>query len=241
MFWLISELQKTNVSLNKDFSHTALRRNANCFSLADDLIAKFSVHENVKQRLLIVDDGIPAEFIHSAQEYLQGFGQEAVVIRFLTNENTKNLELLLLILNEIEKFGVPRRGNPVLALGGGVLLDTVGLAVSMYRRGVPYIKIPTTLLSLVDTAVGIKTSVNHFERRNRIGSFYPALGAAISPVFLKTLPQEQFSYGLAEIIKIAIVKSKALFYLLEENGLVSGVFSWMDLCFWSSWPTIGFL
>jgi len=189
----------------------------NCFDLEDDFLASFSVYDDIKERLLIVDDGLPTEFIQSFKNYLKSFGQEAVIIRFLTNENTKNLDLLLSILSEIEKFGVPRRGNPILALGGGVLLDTVGFAASMYRRGVPYIKIPTTLLSLVDTAIGIKTSVNHFGRRNRIGSFYPGIGAVISPIFLKTLPVEHFSYGLAEIIKIAIVKSQKLFELLENN------------------------
>ena len=189
----------------------------NCFDIDDELIAKFDTDDKTHSRLLIADDGVPDQFIKAATEYFKAFGQDVKVVKFLTVENTKDLDLLLRILAEFEKFGVPRRGNPVLALGGGVLLDAVGFAASIYRRGVPYLKIPTTLLSMVDTAVGIKTSINHFTRRNRLGSFYPPIAASVSPIFLDTLPKKQLSFGLAEIIKIAIIKSDELFSLLERN------------------------
>lgn len=189
----------------------------NCFDNSQDLIAKYGIDDETSIRLLLVDDGVPNHFITAATDYLKAFEQDVKVVQFLTIENTKDLDLLLRILAEFEKFGVPRRGNPILALGGGVLLDSVGFAASVYRRGVPYLKIPTTLLSIVDTAVGIKTSINHFTRRNRLGSFYPPIAASLSPLFLDTLPKEQMSYGLAEIIKIAIIKSDQLFVLLERN------------------------
>ena len=110
-----------------------------------------------------------------------------------------------------------KKRRTILILGGGVLTDVVSFACSIYRRGVPYIKIPTTLLGIVDASIGIKTSINHFSRRNRIGSYSFPTAIIIDPSLMSTLPLSEISNGLAEIIKLAIIKDSKLFEILENN------------------------
>jgi len=116
-------------------------------------------------------------------------------------------------------FGVPRQSNPIIAIGGGVLLDIVGMAASLYRRGVPYIRIPTTLLSLVDAGVGVKVGVNFSGHKNRIGTYYPPQVAFLDRTFLQSLDRRQLRSGLAEILKVAIARDKSLFELLETHAI----------------------
>jgi 3-dehydroquinate synthase len=130
------------------------------------------------------------------------------------NKTWKNLDR---ILEFFEQNGVLRR-EEVLSIGGGVLLDIVGFACSVYRRGIPYIKIPTTLLAIVDASVGSKVAVNHLGRRNRIGAYYPPLATYIDKKFIKTQSEREIVNGIAEIFKLAVIKSPELFQLLEENA-----------------------
>ena len=109
------------------------------------------------------------------------------------------------------------RRETVVAVGGGVLLDIVGFCSSIYRRGVPYFKIPTTLLSIVDVSVGAKVAINHFERRNRLGSYYPPVAALVDKKFIESQNKREIINGIAEIFKLAIIKSSELFNLLEKN------------------------
>ena len=130
------------------------------------------------------------------------------------NKTWKNLDR---ILEFFEQNGVLRR-EEVLSIGGGVLLDIVGFACSVYRRGIPYIKIPTTLLAIVDASVGSKVAVNHLGRRNRIGAYYPPVATYIDKKFIKTQSEREIVNGIAEIFKLAVIKSPELFHLLEENA-----------------------
>ena len=116
-----------------------------------------------------------------------------------------------LIFFLLSKTWNKKKGN----CGGGVLTDVVSFACSIYRRVVPYIKIPTTLLGIVDASIGIKTSINHFSRRNRIGSYSFPTAIIIDPSLMSTLPLSEISNGLAEIIKLAIIKDSKLFEILE--------------------------
>lgn len=124
----------------------------------------------------------------------------------------KNAERVLAFF---EEKNVLRRSEPIIAVGGGVLLDLVGFCCSIYRRGIPYVRVPTTLLAIVDASVGAKTSINHFDRRNRIGSFYPPVQTLIDTSFIKTQDRREISNGLAEILKLAIVLDQQLFEMIE--------------------------
>jgi 3-dehydroquinate synthase len=129
------------------------------------------------------------------------------------NKDWKNANKILKFL-ETEKT---LRRETIVAVGGGVLLDIVGFSSSIYRRGIPYFKIPTTLLSIVDVSVGAKVAINHFGRRNRIGSYYPPVAALIDKKFIQTQNKREIINGIAEIFKLAIIKSSELFNLLEKN------------------------
>lgn len=109
------------------------------------------------------------------------------------------------------------RSTTLIALGGGVVGDMCGYAAATYQRGIPFIQIPTTLLSQVDSSVGGKTGINHPLGKNMIGAFWqPKLVIADTDV-LKTLPPRELSAGLAEIIKYGLIRDLAFFEWLESN------------------------
>ncbi len=133
-----------------------------------------------------------------------------------SKEENKNWEHVNSVLKFFEDLSLLRR-EPIIAIGGGVLLDLVGFCASIYRRGIPYIKVPTTLLAIVDASVGVKVGVNHFNRRNRIGSYYPPIATFIDKKFINTQDERNIVNGIAEIYKLALIKDEELFLLLEDN------------------------
>lgn len=170
------------------------------------------------RRLLVIDRNICKYYLDSIQKYFTFYGVEIHLVVINASEDDKNLETLLEILNEIENFGMLRRSEPLIAIGGGVLLDVAGMAAGLYRRGIPYIRVPTTLVGLIDASVGAKTGINFEIRRNRLGSYYPPIASYLDTAFLSTLPSIEISSGLGEALKMAVIKDITLFNLLEKNG-----------------------
>lgn len=109
------------------------------------------------------------------------------------------------------------RDTTLIALGGGVIGDLVGFAAACYQRGVPFIQVPTTLLSQVDSSVGGKTAVNHPLGKNMIGAFYQPKAVIIDTHCLATLPEREFAAGMAEVIKYGIIWDRDFFSWLEQN------------------------
>ncbi|MDD5669057.1 MAG: 3-dehydroquinate synthase [Candidatus Omnitrophica bacterium] len=105
----------------------------------------------------------------------------------------------------------------IIALGGGVIGDLAGFVASMYKRGVPYVQVPTTLLSQVDSSIGGKTAVDISQGKNLVGSFYQPRLVLSDVSFLSTLSKPQVRNGLSEVIKYAIIKDPGLFSFLEQN------------------------
>ena len=130
---------------------------------------------------------------------------------FLGGEENKTVEHYLSILRELDSFPIHRRDEPIIAIGGGVLTDVVGFVASSYRRGVPHIKVPTTLMGYVDASIGIKTGINFNGNKNRLGSFDPPEKVFLDKSFLKTLPKRHILNGVCEIIKLAIIKDAEFF------------------------------
>ena len=124
------------------------------------------------------------------------------------------------------RCGLPRNGVMV-GVGGGVTLDLVGVAASIFRRGVRYVRISTSLVGLVDVSVGIKQGVNAGGKKNLLGTFYPPFASINDYRFLKTLPRSEIACGLAEMLKMALLRDPVLFGQLEECGeqLVASHFS----------------
>lgn len=137
-------------------------------------------------------------------------------ILFDASEANKRLGAVEDLARRLLRAGADRL-SLVVAVGGGVTGDVVGFLASIYMRGVPHVHLPTTLLAQVDSSVGGKTGVDLPEGKNLLGSFQQALAVFIDPQFLETLPVEQFSQGMAEVIKMAMLGDESLWHYLEDN------------------------
>lgn len=109
------------------------------------------------------------------------------------------------------------RGTTLIALGGGVVGDMVGFAAATYQRGVPFIQVPTTLLSQVDSSVGGKTAINHPLGKNMIGAFYQPRLVIADTTALNTLPDRELKAGLAEVIKYGLIRDLPFLDWIEAN------------------------
>jgi 3-dehydroquinate synthase len=170
------------------------------------------------RRFVIVDDEVWKTREKRLREYFAHHAIDATFLPIHSTEPNKSFDLFFKIARELDKFRVNRRHEPVICIGGGVLLDVVCFVASTYRRGVPVIRVPTTLMGCVDAAVGIKTAVNFDHAKNRIGSFEPPFAVFVDRTFLTTLPARHMINGVGEIMKLAQIRDARLFELLEEQG-----------------------
>jgi len=131
-------------------------------------------------------------------------------------EEAKSVKYCLKILNELAHFDKMKRLF-IIAFGGGAIGDLAGFVASIYKRGIGYIQVPTTLLAQIDSAIGGKTAINLAVAKNLVGSFYQPKAVIVDNLFLKTLPKKQLLSGIAEAIKYAVIKDKKLFYFLKNN------------------------
>jgi len=141
--------------------------------------------------------------------------KELNVVTIADGEEFKTLETVENILNQLFEFKLDRK-SLLIALGGGVVGDMTGFTASLYQRGIGFIQVPTTLLSQVDASVGGKTGVNNKYGKNLIGAFYQPEAVYIDTKFLETLPKREFSAGIAEIVKMAVMFDSDYFSFLEE-------------------------
>jgi len=174
--------------------------------------------ESLEKALVFVDAGLPQEHVEKFQSLLAASGLGCDFVEVPGDEENKVLKEVIAVVEIMNRYGIKRRSSPCIVLGGGVSLDIVGLAASLYRRGVPFIRVPTTLLAMVDVGVAAKTAANHLGFRNRIGTFHPASSTIVCSEFLTTLPRRQMVNGVGEIFKLACIKDSVLFSLLEETG-----------------------
>lgn len=138
------------------------------------------------------------------------------IIALPVGEQHKRLATVEWVCDELVKLGCDR-STVLISVGGGVVGDMVGLVANIFMRGVPYYQVPTTLLAMVDSSIGGKTGVDLSSGKNLIGTFYPPQAVIVDSDWLKTLPADQFSNGMAEVIKHGIL-NKRLFIWLEKNA-----------------------
>lgn len=169
------------------------------------------------RRLVIIDETVYKLYGEQLETYFKTFQVELELLVVDATEENKDWHETDEILKFFEFSGVLRR-EAIIVIGGGVLLDLVGFCCSIYRRGIPYVKVPTTLLAIVDASVGVKVAVNHFERRNRIGAYYPPIATLLDKKFIATQDERNIVNGIAEIFKLALIKDKELFELLETSA-----------------------
>lgn len=147
---------------------------------------------------------------------LRDAGVSVIEIILPDGEAYKNGESLNLIYDALLKSRC-ERSTTLIALGGGVIGDLTGYAAATYLRGVPFIQIPTTLLSQVDSSVGGKTGINHPLGKNMIGAFYQPQLVLADIDTLNSLPARELSAGLAEVIKYGLIRDADFFNWLETN------------------------
>ncbi len=161
------------------------------------------------------------------QRMLKSIGVSVPMVLVRCAEHSKTMRQVEQICAEAYAYDLGRK-SVLIGLGGGVCTDLVTMSASLIRRGIDYLRIPTTLLGQVDAAIGIKGAVNISRKKSALGCFYPPRDVFIDPFFLKSLPVRHIISGVAEIIKVAIVYNKDLFCLLEQHlrGLVQSRFTY---------------
>ncbi|WP_449484854.1 sedoheptulose 7-phosphate cyclase [Streptomyces avidinii] len=190
------------------------------FDPGNDTLARAGAPVPSGRRCVVTDSTVNRLYGDRMRAYFEAQGIDVRWLVLDPGEENKGIDSVRRLVDAFDEFGLLRRQEPVIAVGGGVVTDIVGFACSLYRRGLPHIKVPTTLIGLVDAAVGAKTGVNHGGHKNRIGTYFPPRCTLLDTTFLATLPDRQISNGMAEILKIALVLDSRLFELLETHGLL---------------------
>lgn len=167
------------------------------------------------RRVFVVSNQVVADhYLDSVLHQLEGIDTDVHLMP--DGEQFKTLQTLESIIGDLLAKG-HNRSTTIVALGGGVVGDTAGYAAASYQRGVPFVQVPTTLLSQVDSSVGGKTAVNHELGKNMIGAFYQPKGVYIDTDTLQTLPERELSAGLAEVIKHGVLADSDYFDVVEKD------------------------
>ena len=183
--------------------------------LLDDA-ALLSRHIDGGKVAIVTNTTVAPLYLERVAGTLRAQGREVVEIVLPDGEEYKNWESLNLVYDALLKNRCDRK-TTLVALGGGVIGDLTGFAASSYMRGVPFVQVPTTLLSQVDSSVGGKTGINHPLGKNMIGAFYQPRAVIADTATLDTLPPRELSAGLAEVIKHGAILDAEYFTWIEQN------------------------
>lgn len=189
--------------------------------LIDNLCLTQLVNEISRNKLpnnlfIVVDENVfkyHSKFIRSV---FQNYKGRIFYFTFPSGERYKSANQLRNIYKSLleNQFG---RDTTLIAFGGGVVGDIAAFTASTYMRGLPFVNVPTTLLAMIDSAIGGKTGINFGKRKNIIGTFYQPELVFIDTMFLNTLPSREFDSALGELIKYGLISNKAYYNFLTNN------------------------
>ena len=168
-----------------------------------------------KKVALIIDNKVPSKFNKILKKKLKNY--QLVILKFDANEKSKSFKSVNIYLNKLLSNNL-NRNDLIISVGGGITGDVVGFVASIYKRGINFINIPTTLLAQVDSAIGGKTGVNTFHGKNLVGSFYQPKLVISDMSFLNSLSRKEMICGYAEVLKHSIIKDKKFFNWLKKNS-----------------------
>ncbi|MCU0549964.1 MAG: sedoheptulose 7-phosphate cyclase [Leptolyngbya sp. Prado105] len=174
-------------------------------------------YQELGRCLAVVDHNVDRLYGEQMRSYFEYYEIDLSVFAIEITEPAKTIDTFLKITDAFCDFNLKRK-EPVLVIGGGLVLDVAGFACSAYRRSTNYIRVPSTLIGLIDAGVAIKVAVNHGKLKNRLGAYHPPKQVVLDFSFLKTLPVDQIRNGMAELVKIAVVANSDVFDLLEQHG-----------------------
>ncbi|MGK2286846.1 3-dehydroquinate synthase [Pedomonas sp. V897] len=170
-----------------------------------------------KRTVIVTDENVAELHLQRLLDSCAGAGIEAEPVVLPAGEASKSFPHLEWLAGQLLELGIERK-DAVVALGGGVIGDLVGFAAAILRRGCPFVQIPTTLLSQVDSSVGGKTGINTPQGKNLIGAFHQPKLVLIDTDIIDTLPRRELLAGYAEIVKYGLINDAGFFAWLEENG-----------------------
>ena len=168
---------------------------------------------NFNKCFLLIDKKIGKKKI---KEISSSISKKKIIFLFNSTEKNKSINSVIKILDLLQKNNF-NRNDCLISIGGGITGDTGGFAASLFKRGIKFINIPTTLLAQVDSSVGGKTGINTIYGKNLIGSFYQPNLVITDTYFLKTLPKREITCGYAEILKHSLISDKKFFLYLNKN------------------------
>lgn len=166
--------------------------------------------------LLVTDEHVAAHYLEPLVDALSSAAWTPRVVIIPPGERSKSYDVLHTLYDDALGWGIDR-DTPVLALGGGVVGDLAGFAAATLLRGIPVVQLPTSLIAQVDSAIGGKTGINHSAGKNLIGAFHPPRLVVVDVSTLSTLPEREWTSGLAEVVKHALIADSSLFSHLEEH------------------------
>ena len=167
-----------------------------------------------EKSLIVYDTKVPIKNLNILKKNIKA--KTKIVHHFNSSEKNKNLKNINSILNKLFKLNF-NRNDCIISLGGGITGDVSGFAASIYKRGLKFINIPTTLLAQVDSSIGGKTGVNNIYGKNLIGSFMQPDLVLSDINFLKSLPKRELVCGYGEILKHSIIDNRNTFNFLKKN------------------------
>lgn len=169
-----------------------------------------------KKILIVIDKNVNSIYGEQIKSFFEKISIDYLIYEFDPLEKYKNFKTIKTLCNLAKQFGM-RRDSIFIAIGGGITMDITGFSAFLYRKKIPYIRIPTTLVGAVDAGVGVKVGINFEGSKNFLGGFYAPYAVFNDRLFLKTLTPKEIRCGLYEILKMAIIKDEVLFTLMEKS------------------------
>ena len=213
------EPQTSMTEQSSTFLNVDLGERSYPITIGADLLSDPSLlerHIGARQVAIITNTTVAPLYLERVAAPLRAAGREVLEIVLPDGEQYKNWDSLMQVFDAL-LAGKCDRKTTLVALGGGVIGDLTGYAAASYMRGVPFIQVPTTLLSQVDSSVGGKTGINHPLGKNMIGAFYQPKAVLADTATLNTLPERELAAGLAEVIKHGAIIDAAFFDWIEDN------------------------
>lgn len=211
----MSDMSATVASIDNGFHIEGYEKITYDFRFVDDIFDPkksdlANCYHSWGRCLVIIDSNVHKFYGQSLEKYFSEHNIKCTIKIIQGGELHKTMKTKLEILDTFAEYGLVRK-EPVLVIGGGVLTDAAGYACASYRRTSNFIRIPTTLIGLIDASVSIKVGLNHGKLKNRLGAYHAPIIAFLDFSFLKTLSQGHIRNGFAEFVKISTVAEKNSF------------------------------
>lgn len=208
-----------------------LQTNSYNIFIEDDILNHLSfyikeVYSN-KKIFIITDDIVEKLYLEKVKNSLKDYEVESIVIPH--GESSKSIKIYTEVIQSLLDKDI-HRNELLLALGGGVIGDLTGFVASTLYRGLPYVSVPTSLLSQMDSSIGGKTGIDFYNRKNILGCFKQPKLVLIDPNTLHTLPKEEWNNGMGELIKHAAIGNLELFKWLKEKPEITEDIIYQSLC-----------